>query len=74
MKTHPVNSTHLNVAICHSYVVGIGAEIFRSSHDGKLNGAFVRESFVRPFSHRSYHFDRGNAIVGYQDLFDGGFT
>jgi hypothetical protein len=61
-------STYLNVLIRHADVVGICRQIFRRSHDCKLDGSFVTERLVCPLSHRADLFDRGNAIVGNQDL------
>ena len=65
------NVTYLDILICHSDIVGIGFQIFRRSHDRKLNCSLVPKCLVSPFSYRSNFLDRCNSVVGNQDLFRG---
>lgn len=56
-------STYLYVLIRHANVICIGCEILRRCHDGKLNGPFVSEGLIGPFSYGSDFFHRRDAIV-----------
>ena len=56
--------SYLNELICHSDVICVRSQIFRSSHHSELDGPLVAECFVGPFSYGSDLFDRSNAVVG----------
>lgn len=60
--------TYLHVLVCHAYVVGIGLQILRGSHDRKLNGPFISERLVGPFSDRPDLFDCRDTVVCNQNL------
>jgi hypothetical protein len=63
-----------DIVVCHSDVICVGLQIFRSGHDGELNGALVAESLVSPFSDRSNFLDGSNAVVGDQNLCAAGWS
>ena len=59
---------YLNILICHSDVVCVGAKVFRCRHDRELDGALVAKGFVCPFSNGADFLHRGNAVVRDEDL------
>lgn len=61
-------TTHLNILICHTDVVGIGVQIFWRGHHCELDGTLIAESFISPFPDGTNLLDGGNTVVGDQNL------
>lgn len=59
---------NFHIVVCHPNVICIGAQIFRSGHDGELNSSLVAKRFVGPFSNRANLLDGRNTVVGNQNL------
>jgi hypothetical protein len=59
---------HFHVLIRHSDVVCIRLQIFWRGHHRELDGPFVAERLVGPFSYGADLFDCGNTVVGNEHL------
>ncbi|KAH3668227.1 hypothetical protein OGAPHI_001981 [Ogataea philodendri] len=57
------SARNFHVLVGHSDVLGIGLEVFWSSHGHELDGSFVAESFVGPFSNRTDLFHGTDTVV-----------
>ena len=59
---------NFNIVICHADIIGVCLEIFRRGHHCKLDGPFVAERLVCPFSYRPNFLYGSDAVVGNQYL------
>ena len=64
----PSKGTYLNILIRHPDVVCIRLQILRCGHNSKLYSPFVTKRLKRPFPNTSNLLDRGDSIVGDEDL------
>lgn len=61
-------SGDFDVLVGHADIICIGLQVLGGGHHGELDGTLVSKGLVGPFSHGTDFFDRGNAVIGNQDL------